>query len=82
MALLKEDGSLDVERLRNLPFEEYIKEYNKLDKEQIKEYWSRIPLNESQTSARGQEIDMYIANNGVDAMEFLNNMRQKYEKRR
>lgn len=79
MALLKEDGSLDVERIRHLSIEEYVKEYCNLDKEQIREFWSKISLNESQDTARAKEIDLYIANNGVDAMEFLNKMREKYE---
>ncbi len=81
MALLNEDGSLDVEKVRNLPFEEYIKEYNKLDEGQLNEYWSQIPLNESATLERSKEIDLYVANHGEDAMEFLNKMIEKYERK-
>ena len=81
MALLKEDGSLDVERIRHLQIEEFVKEYGKLSREQIKEYWSRIPLDESKNCdrIRAAEIDSFIENNGVNAMDFLNKMRLKYE---
>ena len=47
MALLKEDGSLDVERIRHLPLEEKMHEISTLTKEQHREYVSRIPKNES-----------------------------------
>ena len=47
MALLKEDGSLDIERINKLPIEEYIKEIGTLMEEQYKEYLSKLPINES-----------------------------------
>ena len=47
MALLKEDGSLDIERINNLPYEEYMEEMGTLTQEQVKEYISKLPINES-----------------------------------
>jgi len=79
MALLKEDGSLDIERTRQLPIAELVREYGNLNEEQITEYWSKIPLNESQDINRLADIDAFVENNGVIAMKFLNKMRQKYE---
>lgn len=46
MALLKENGSLDIERINNLPFEEHITEIAHFTKAQRKEYISKLPLNE------------------------------------
>ena len=47
MALLKEDGTLDIERINQLPIEEYIQEIESLSKEQYKDYFSKLPINES-----------------------------------
>jgi len=47
MALLKEDGSLDVERIKALPLKEYIDEISHFTKEQHEEYVSHISLNGS-----------------------------------
>lgn len=44
MALLKEDGSLNMEWLGQLPIEEFTKVFGKLTREQVDEFWSRIPL--------------------------------------
>ena len=44
MALLKEDGSLDVERINKLPYEEKIHEISKLTREQVEEYFSKLPI--------------------------------------
>ena len=47
MALLKEDGSLDIERINKLPLDEHIAEISHFTKEQREEYISKIPINES-----------------------------------
>ena len=44
MALLKEDGSLDVERINKLPREEYLREIGRFTREQMKEYISKTPV--------------------------------------
>ena len=79
MALLKEDGSLDVEWINNLPFEEYIKVIGTLTPEQDKVYLSKFTLNENNEPFRIREVDCTMEedaerNGLVDADEFLNNL--------
>ena len=44
MEYLKEDGSLDVERIRNLPLDERLHEIGKFTREQVEEYFSKVPV--------------------------------------
>ena len=79
MALLKEDGSLDIEWINNLPFEEYIKVIGTLTPEQDKEYLSNFSHNENNEPFRIREVDSTMEedaerNGLVDADEFLNNL--------
>ena len=57
MALLKEDGSLDIERMNNLPYEEYMDAMGDLTKEQVEEYLSKLPINESDEPMRAVVVD-------------------------
>lgn len=57
MALLKEDGSLDIEWINKLPLEEKKHEMSKLTKEQIKEYASNLPINESNNPVRVLKVN-------------------------
>lgn len=75
MALLKEDGSLDIERIKTLPLEEHKKEVESLNQSQFKEYYSKRILKESQSPVRVIKVNRQ---NGVDAIEFLNNLEKKY----
>ena len=77
MALLKEDGSLDIERINSMQFEEYMNEMGTLTREQVEEYLSKIPINESKTPMKAIVVES-IVKHGVDAEDFLNNMREKY----
>lgn len=77
MALLKEDGSLDIERINKLPLEEHMKEVGSFTREQFKQYVSTIPLNEGKSYPRAIMVD---SPHGVDAEEFMNKMREKYGK--
>lgn len=77
MALLKEDGSLDIERINSMQFEEYMNEMGTLTREQVEEYLSKIPINESKTPMKAILVES-IEKYGVDAEDFLNNMREKY----
>ena len=77
MALLKEDGSLDIERINSIQFEEYMNEMGTLTREQVEEYLSKIPINESKTPMKAIVVES-IEKYGVDAEDFLNNMREKY----
>lgn len=47
MVLLKEDGSLDIERINRLPREDYIREMGMLTEEQVEEYMSKLPMFET-----------------------------------
>lgn len=84
MALLKEDGSLDIERINKLPFEEYMDEMGTLTQEQVQEYVSKLPLNESNEPYQGvwvnYTIEEDIARGAVDIEDYLNNKRKKYGK--
>lgn len=44
---IKEDGSLDVEKICKLPYEEKKCEMAKLTREQMKEFVANLPINES-----------------------------------
>jgi len=80
MALLKEDGSLDIEWINKLPIDEFTKVYGKLTREQIDEYWSKQPIKESTGPTRVVKVNYPMERDGVDAIEFINKMREKYEK--
>ncbi len=57
MAYLKEDGSLDVERINKLPLEEKDREISKFTRKQMKEFISKLPINESQTSPKVVKVN-------------------------
>ena len=44
MEYLKKDGSLDVERIRNLPLDERLHEIGRFTREQVEEYFSKCPV--------------------------------------
>ena len=81
MALLKEDGSMDVERINSLPLEEYMEEMGTLTQEQVKEYISKLPVNESAESVRAVEVDYTLEDEldrgGVLAENVINKLRGK-----
>ncbi len=52
MAYLKEDGSLDIEYYNSLPLEEWMDEFAALTDEQVDEYISKLPVNESRGPIR------------------------------
>ena len=78
MALLKEDGSLDIERIQKLPYKEYIHEISNFTKEQYEEYVSKIPINESQGTVIPivvEDVEDYLRNNGyVNAWDVINKL--------
>ena len=85
MALLKEDGSLDIERINQLPIEEYIQEIESLNEEQYKDYFSRLPINKSKQCTKAIEVDYTLEEElergSVIAEDFLNKQREKYCKK-
>lgn len=72
MEYIKEDGSLDVERIDSLPLDEYTKIIGKLTQELLDDYFSKQPLNESKGTTRPIYVDYPMEEDGVDAKEFLN----------
>ena len=82
MGLLKEDGSLDVERINNLTLEEYMDVIGDLTEEQYKEYLSQLPLNEShepmQTVVVDYTLEDDLARGAVIAEDYINNLRKRH----
>ena len=77
MALLKEDGSLDIEWINSLPLEEHIHTISHLTKERRKEYISKLPLNESKNPypiIYGNLKNELASGKLVDAFEVINNL--------
>ena len=78
MALLKEDGSLDVEGIQKLPYKEYLHEICNFTKEQYEEYVSKLPINESQetvTPIYVDNVEEYLRKWGyVNAWDVLNKL--------
>ena len=83
MALLKEDGSLDIERINKRPLEEYMEEIGGLNKEQRTEYWNKMSINKSRGRVQTILVDYTLEDDlnrgAVIAVDFINKMRQKYE---
>ena len=80
MALLKEDGSLDIERINKLPLEEYMNAMGDLTQEQVEEYVSKLPINESNEPMKAVVVDYPMEQDGVDAEELINNLRNRLMK--
>lgn len=84
MAYLKEDGSLDIERINQLPLEEYMDVIGDLTTEQYKYYCSKSPICEGRQQTKVVEflpMDEIIERGiGVDADVFLNNLREELKR--
>jgi len=80
MAFLKEDGSLDIERINSLPYEEYMDAMGDLTQERVQEYLSKLPIDESDEPMRAIVVDYPMEEDGVDADELINNLGKRYEK--
>lgn len=86
MIYLKEYGSLDVERINQLPIDEYVEVMGTLTQEQYKEYEEHIskqPINESREGTKPIIVECTmeedVERNGlVDVDEYLNIKRKKY----
>ena len=77
MAILKEDGSLDIEQINNLPLNDYMNEMGNLSKEQINEYIEQLPIRESKEPMKATIVDS-AEEYGVDADEMLNEIMKNY----
>lgn len=83
MELLKEDGSLDVDKINELPRIEWLNLMGELTDEQFEEYKQKCPLNEGVNSIRIDKVnctmeeDMQAAG-FIRTTDMLNNLRKKY----
>lgn len=85
MVLLKEYGGLDIERINQLPFEEYMKEMGSLTEAQVNEYLSVLPINESNEPVQAVEVEYTLRDEleqgAVIASDYIKNkvreLRQK-----
>lgn len=80
MEFLKEDGSLDVERIDNLPLEEYEKVIGLLTEGQMDEYFAKQPEDVAKGPIRPIYVDNSMEEDGVDAKDLLNEMKDKLDK--
>ena len=71
MKYLKEDGSLDIKRINQLPIDEYMDVVGDLTEEQYEEYLSKLPINESNEPIRVIKVDRPM---GVNADDAINNI--------
>lgn len=83
MAFLKEDGSLDIEYYNSLPLEEWMDEFASLTDEQVDEYISKLPANESKEPVRvivsDYTLEEELERGSIfDAEEVINNIGKKY----
>ena len=82
MAILKEDGSLDVERMNSLPLDEWMNEMGDLTQEQVEDYLSKLPINESNEPVSAVEIDYTLEDElkrgSVIAEDFINKIGKRY----
>ena len=75
MAYLKEDGSLDVERINKLPMQEYMKVMDDLSEERYNEYISHLPINESKRCTKVLQVNYTIETDGVDMNDVIKYLR-------
>lgn len=83
MVFLKEDGSLDIERINKLPLEEFTKKIALMDKDEYKEFVSKQIINESQEPIKTIDVNYTLeedikSNRMVIAKDFINKMKEKY----
>ena len=83
MALLKEDGSLDIERINKLPYEDFVDEIRNMTDGQYNEFISKLPLNESYEPTEIMYVDYTmeedVEKNGlVNADDFFSKIRNKH----
>ena len=78
MALFKEDGSLDVEWLNNLPIEEFTKVHSGLTRKQKVEFWAKMTKLHGPTKAVDYTLEDELKRHAAIATDFLNQQREKY----
>ena len=85
MVFLKEDGSLDLERINSLPIEEYMDVIGGLTQEQYQYYLSKLPINENHEPVKAVVVDYTLEEElkrgSVIAKDYINNMRERLKKK-
>ena len=77
MAFLKEDGSLDIERIQQLPYDEYMYELTHFTKEQREEYFSALPEFKSIPIRKGSLKKRIESGELVNAFDVIKNIIKK-----
>lgn len=82
MVFLKDDGSLDIERIDQLPIEEHMKMIGELTDEQYHLYTSTLPVNEGYQHTKAVVVDYTMEDEikrgtGVDLEELLTKLRKE-----
>ena len=85
MEFLKEDGSLDIECIGNLPLEEFMNVVGDLTEEQYEDFLSKLPINESNEPMQAVVVDYTLeedlARGTVIADDVINNIGKRYGKK-
>ena len=81
MVFLKDDGSLDVDRINKLTLEEYMDMMGNLTQEQVREYLTKLPVNESKEPMKAvivdYTLDEELERGAVIAEDLINNLKKK-----
>ncbi|MCC8038342.1 MAG: hypothetical protein LIP02_09470 [Bacteroidales bacterium] len=83
MVFLNPDGSLDIERINSLPFEEYMLEMGRLTEAQTEEYISKLPPQDTKEPVKAIPVNYKNEEErkkfeGILASDFWKMLREKY----
>lgn len=78
LPFIDENGCLNISKIRELPLDEQMNVMTYMTQKQTEEYWSRFPINESQSTPITISGRYKMKERGVDAFDFLEKMRKKY----
>lgn len=87
MVYLKEDGSLDIERINKLPIEEWMDMVGDMTKEELAYLEAHTPINEGTEQTKGVVVDYTLEEEiergtAVDADMLLNNLREELKRKK
>lgn len=82
MVFLREDGSLDIDRIDQLPVEGHMDMLGEFTSKQMEEYLSKLPVFDESQCPRAIIVDYGRDDprSGVDAEALLKELRNKYLK--
>lgn len=80
MVHLKEDGSLDIEKINSLPLQEYMNTLGSFTSDQLDEYRSKLPIKDKSEPMKAIKVDFGFDDprSGVDADKYLEQKKKKY----